>query len=117
MQLATDLMDNLSSAKSSPTLFNSRERLFDLRPSTKHAKDLAQLIKNFEPYVQLWTTIHQFQRDSVLWMHGPFAELDGERIETDFNHWYKLIQKLQRTFKALPAPNSALTDLRKKVIE
>ncbi len=48
-------------------------------------------------------------------MHGPFPELDGEKIEVDVNLWSKLIVKLQRTFKALPAPLSALNEMRKKV--
>ena len=44
-------MDNLNKSKGLPVIFNSRERLFDLRPSTKYAKDLAQITKNFEPYI------------------------------------------------------------------
>ena len=59
--------------------------------------------------------VNQFQKNVVIWTHGPFPELDGEKIENDVNLWYKLIQKLQRTFKTLPAPTAAINDMKKKV--
>ncbi len=110
-----EMETKLQKARLLPPLFNSHEKLFNLRRSTKYAKEIAQLSKNFDTYLHLWTSIHDFQKSYVSWMHGPFSELDGEKVEGDVNRWWGLIQKLQRTVKALPAPTNALNDFKKKV--
>ena len=49
------------------------------------------------------------------WMHGPFAMLDAEKVDTSVSQWWLLVQKLQRVMKQLPAPFSALGEIKKKV--
>eukprot|EP01116_Phalansterium_solitarium_P008654 TRINITY_DN225_c0_g1_i6.p1 TRINITY_DN225_c0_g1~~TRINITY_DN225_c0_g1_i6.p1 ORF type:complete len:4288 (+),score=2116.54 TRINITY_DN225_c0_g1_i6:207-13070(+) len=115
--LAQEMDAKLQKAKALPSLFNSRERGFEQRVTSKPAKDIAQCIKNFEPFFQLWDMAHTYQKNILIWMHGPFPEIDAEKVESEVSHWTKLIAKLERVFRGLPAPLQAIGDLKKRLDE
>lgn len=116
MVSVTQVEKKLESFRELANLVNAREKIFDLRRTTKFAKDIAQSSKNFEPYSQMWNMIHSFQRNVTNWMHGAFAEIDGEKVEADVLNWHNLIGKLTRTMKGSTAPTAAINDFKTRVI-
>src|SRR6185312_14472846 len=55
--------------------FNNNEMLFNLN-STDY-RHVTRVVKNFEPYYQLWTTSSDWLKNHQAWMNDSFLELNG----------------------------------------
>ncbi|XJO76015.1 hypothetical protein BDV3_006595 [Batrachochytrium dendrobatidis] len=105
----------LKEAQSLATLFNSRERLFNQEP-TKY-DEVAQLIREFEPYKNLWLTCHDWTRWKDQWMLGGFLELNAEEVEKNLMNAWRTIFKSFKHFKNSPGCLAVAGQIKEEVEE
>ena len=79
--------------------------------------DIANVVKNFEPYAQLWATMAQFNAAYPNWMHGTFDKLDSSGLSESITTWLKYAVKAGKTFSGRKEPESVLMVLRDRLEE
>ncbi|XP_066927305.1 dynein axonemal heavy chain 1-like isoform X2 [Clytia hemisphaerica] len=105
----------LKECQAQAQLFNSRERLFNM-PVTSYDK-LSKLIKDFEPFKNLWITASDWLRNHESWMTDPLSAIDPEQVEKSVNDSYKIIHKCTRQFTDIPACQDASTEVKNWIEE
>ncbi|XP_049878805.1 dynein axonemal heavy chain 1-like [Pectinophora gossypiella] len=81
-------------------VLNQRQKLFGV-PVIPFA-DLNKLIKEFEPYRNLWVTASDFLKAQEVWYDNPLMYVDADSIEPLVNDYYRTITKCVRTFHDMP---------------
>ncbi|XP_049894014.1 dynein axonemal heavy chain 1 [Epinephelus moara] len=80
--------------------FNSRERLFGI-PVTNYDR-LQKLVKDFQPYKDLWTTTSDWLRWHESWLNDPLSSIDPEQLERNVTDACKTMHKCIKQFKDIP---------------
>uniref|UniRef100_A0A2K6RAQ5 Dynein axonemal heavy chain 1 n=1 Tax=Rhinopithecus roxellana TaxID=61622 RepID=A0A2K6RAQ5_RHIRO len=96
-------------------LYNNRERIFGL-PITNYDK-LSRMVKEFQPYLDLWTTASDWLRWSESWMNDPLSAIDAEQLEKNVVEAFKTIHKCVKQFKDMPACQEVALDIRARIEE
>uniref|UniRef100_H0V0D2 Dynein axonemal heavy chain 1 n=1 Tax=Cavia porcellus TaxID=10141 RepID=H0V0D2_CAVPO len=97
------------------TLYNNRERIFGL-PITNYDK-LSRMVKEFQPYLDLWTTASDWLRWSESWMNDPLSAIDAEQLEKNVIESFKTMHKCVKQFKDIPACQEVALDIRTRIEE
>ncbi|XP_023368810.1 dynein heavy chain 1, axonemal [Otolemur garnettii] len=97
------------------TLYNNRERIFGL-PTTNYDK-LSRMVKDFQPYLDLWTTASDWLRWSESWMNDPLSAIDAEQLEKNVIESFKTMHKCVKQFKDVPACQDVALDIRTRIEE
>ncbi|XP_033612844.1 dynein heavy chain 1, axonemal isoform X2 [Fukomys damarensis] len=97
------------------TLYNNRERIFGL-PITNYEK-LSRMVKEFQPYLDLWTTASDWLRWSESWMNDPLSAIDAEQLEKNVIESFKTMHKCVKQFKDIPACQDVALDIRARIEE
>eukprot|EP00906_Rhabdomonas_costata_P002297 RCo003671 len=100
------LNDKIRENKERRDLYNRREALFGI-PTTQYSQ-ITEIVKNFEPYQQLWTIVYEFSQQYPQWHEGAFQTLDAELIDSNVQNWTKTMHKLCKTLKDEPPGQVAL---------
>ena len=58
---------------------------------------MQQLVKEWEPFTQLWTTTYHFLKDVDTWMTGPFDQIDAKYCENSVTNGSKTLFKVGAT--------------------
>ncbi|KAL8563601.1 hypothetical protein ACOMHN_019339 [Nucella lapillus] len=106
---------NLKECQQFAFTYNNRERLFGL-PNTNYEK-IAKLIKEFEPYRNLWITTSDWQRWQESWMNDPISGINPEEVERIVNESNKNIHKSVKFFQNTPAVLEIATSIKRKIEE
>lgn len=77
--------------------FNSREQLFGIE-MTDYSK-IQSLIKDFQPYSNLWLNTHNWFVLSESWLHGLFSELDAPGAERFVEDGFRVLNTTLKHFK------------------
>ncbi|KAI5937324.1 Dynein heavy chain 1, axonemal [Manis javanica] len=96
-------------------LYNNRERIFGL-PTTSYDR-LTQMVKEFQPYLDLWTTASDWLRWSESWMNDPLSAIDAEQLEKNVTESFKTMHKCVKQFKDIPACQDVALDIRARIEE
>ncbi|XP_052749829.1 dynein axonemal heavy chain 1-like isoform X2 [Galleria mellonella] len=96
-------------------VLNQRQKLFG-QPVVPFA-DLNRLVKEFEPYRNLWVTASDFLKAREVWFDNPLMYVDADTIEPLVNEYYKTIVKCVRTFADLPKVQMVATTIRDDIDE
>ncbi|KAH1168316.1 dynein axonemal heavy chain 1 [Mauremys mutica] len=96
-------------------LYNNRERIFGL-PVTNYDK-LSRMVKEFQPYWDLWTTASDWIRWSESWMNDPLSAIDAEQLEKNVNESFKTMHKCVKQFKDVPACQDIAVEIRGRIEE
>uniref|UniRef100_A0A8C2TM90 Dynein axonemal heavy chain 1 n=1 Tax=Coturnix japonica TaxID=93934 RepID=A0A8C2TM90_COTJA len=56
-------------------------------------KKLTRMVKDFQPYCDLWTTVSDWLNWCNSWMDGPLTEIEAEQLEKNVNESFKTMQK------------------------
>lgn len=96
-------------------LYNNRERIFGL-PITNYDK-LTRMVKEFQPYLDLWTTASDWLRWSESWMNDPLSAIDAEQLEKNVVESFKTMHKCVKQFKDIPACQDVALDIRARIEE
>ncbi|XP_030585284.1 LOW QUALITY PROTEIN: dynein heavy chain 1, axonemal-like [Archocentrus centrarchus] len=93
--------------------YNSRERLFSM-PVTNY-DHLQKLVKDFQPYRDLWTTTSDWLHWSESWLHDPLSSIDPEQLERNVTEAYKTVNKCIKQFKDIPDCQMVANLIRTKI--
>ncbi|KAL1763201.1 dynein heavy chain 1, axonemal, partial [Sigmodon hispidus] len=96
-------------------LYNNRERIFGL-PITNYDK-LSRMVKEFQPYLDLWTTASDWLRWSESWMNDPLSAIDAEQLEKNVVESFKTMHKCVKQFKDIPACQEVALDIQASIEE
>ncbi|XP_032988956.1 dynein axonemal heavy chain 1 isoform X1 [Rhinolophus ferrumequinum] len=96
-------------------LYNNRERIFNL-PITNYDK-LSRMVKEFQPYLDLWTTASDWLRWSESWMNDPLSAIDAEQLEKNVIESFKTMHKCVKQFKDIPACQDVALDIQTRIEE
>eukprot|EP00615_Pteridomonas_danica_P016588 CAMPEP_0114385844 /NCGR_PEP_ID=MMETSP0102-20121206/6268_1 /TAXON_ID=38822 ORGANISM="Pteridomonas danica, Strain PT" /NCGR_SAMPLE_ID=MMETSP0102 /ASSEMBLY_ACC=CAM_ASM_000212 /LENGTH=3026 /DNA_ID=CAMNT_0001542557 /DNA_START=949 /DNA_END=10026 /DNA_ORIENTATION=- len=77
--------------------FMSRQQLFG--ESVIDYPLLQSLTKNFQPFLDLWTCIANWDKVKDEWLQNPISELDAEAIEKEANNMFKTLNKVCKNFE------------------
>ncbi|KAJ3214893.1 Dynein heavy chain 1, axonemal [Dinochytrium kinnereticum] len=105
----------LKECQSLVSLFNSRERLFNLEVT--HYDEVAQLLKEFEPYKSLWLTANDWMKWRNVWLHGSFIELNAEDVEKNLTNAWRVMFKSVKHFKQIPGCLNVATQVKDEMEE
>ncbi|XP_058931925.1 dynein axonemal heavy chain 1 [Kogia breviceps] len=96
-------------------LYNNRERIFGL-PITNYDK-LSRMVKEFQPYLDLWTTASDWLRWSESWMNDPLSAIDAEQLQKNVIESFKTMHKCVKQFKDIPACQDVALDIQARIEE
>ncbi|XP_078481026.1 dynein axonemal heavy chain 1-like isoform X3 [Ciona intestinalis] len=96
-------------------LYNQRERLFGM-PVTNYDK-LGKLVKDFQPYRDLWTTTSDWMRWHESWMNDPLTSIDAEQLERNVNDSFRVLHKCAKQFKEIPGVQQVCLGMKRQVEE
>uniref|UniRef100_A0A8C9SYH1 Dynein axonemal heavy chain 1 n=1 Tax=Scleropages formosus TaxID=113540 RepID=A0A8C9SYH1_SCLFO len=63
---------------------------------------LQKLVRDFQPFHDLWTTTSDWLRWRESWMHDPLSSIDPEQLERSVNEAFKTMHKCVKQFKDVP---------------
>uniref|UniRef100_A0A8B9RJH5 Dynein, axonemal, heavy chain 1 n=1 Tax=Astyanax mexicanus TaxID=7994 RepID=A0A8B9RJH5_ASTMX len=82
-------------------VYNNRERLFSI-PVTNYDR-LQKLIRDFQPFQDLWLTTSDWLRWHDGWLNNPLSTIDPEELERSVSDAYKTMHKCVKQLKDVPA--------------
>uniref|UniRef100_A0AAZ3Q3C2 Dynein heavy chain 1, axonemal n=1 Tax=Oncorhynchus tshawytscha TaxID=74940 RepID=A0AAZ3Q3C2_ONCTS len=93
--------------------YNNRDRLFGI-PITNYDR-LQKLIRDFQPFRDLWTTTSDWLRWHESWHNDPLSIIDPEQLERNVTDAFKTMHKCVKMFKDIPACQEVAADIRGKI--
>lgn len=63
---------------------------------------LSRMVREFQPYLDLWTTASDWLRWSESWMNDPLSAIDAEQLEKNVIESFKTMHKCVKQFKDIP---------------
>ena len=67
---------------------------------------LTKLVKDFEPFRNLWITVSDWLRWNESWMNDPLTTINAEDVEKNVNEAYKTMHKSVKIFQDIPSKSS-----------
>lgn len=107
------LTKQLKECQTLASTYNNRERLFGL-PVTSYDK-LGRLIKDFEPFKNMWLTGSDWLKWYDSWMNDPLTTIDAEQLEQNVNNAFKTVFKCVKHFKEIPACQEVAMEVKEKI--
>ncbi|XP_055077981.1 dynein axonemal heavy chain 1 [Periophthalmus magnuspinnatus] len=95
--------------------YNNRERLLGL-PLTNYDR-LHNLVVEFQPYEDLWTTTSNWLRWHESWLNDPLTSVDSEQLERSVTEAYKIMHKCVKLFKDNPGCHMVAALIRSRIEE
>ncbi|KAJ8259834.1 hypothetical protein GJAV_G00174010 [Gymnothorax javanicus] len=96
-------------------LYNNRERLFGT-PITNYDK-LQTMVRDFQPYRDLWTTSSDWIRWHEGWMNDALSVIDPEQLERNVSETFRTMHKCCKHFKEIAGCLDVATHVKEKVEE
>ncbi|KAM6325251.1 LOW QUALITY PROTEIN: dynein axonemal heavy chain 1 [Podargus strigoides] len=112
---AMQVRKQLKELQNLAVLYNNRERIFGMKV-TNYSK-LSKMVKEFQPYYDLWTTVSDWTQWHESWMNDPLLDIDAEQLEKNVTDSFKTMQRCVRQFKDSPACQDVAMDFRDKIEE
>ncbi|NWW95122.1 DYH1 protein, partial [Rhynochetos jubatus] len=96
-------------------LYNNREKIFGMKV-TNYSK-LSRMVKDFQPYYDLWTTVSDWMQWHESWMNDPLMDIEAEQLEKNISDSCKTMQRCVKQFKDSPACQGVAMEFRDKIEE
>ncbi|KAM4613811.1 dynein axonemal heavy chain 1 [Polymixia lowei] len=93
--------------------YNNRERLLGI-PVTNYDR-LLKLLKDFQPFTDLWTTTSDWLHWHERWLHDPLSVIDPEQLERNVTYAFKTMNKCVKQFKDIPDCQTVANDICSKI--
>ncbi|XP_068576471.1 dynein axonemal heavy chain 1 [Cebidichthys violaceus] len=93
--------------------YNARERLFGI-PLTNYDR-LQKLVKDFQPFKDLWTTTSDWLLWHESWLNDPLSSIDPEQLEHTVTNAYKTMHKCIEQFKDRPGCQMVASGIHSKI--
>ncbi|CAH1982455.1 unnamed protein product [Acanthoscelides obtectus] len=104
---------SMKEAQEMGQLLNQRQKLFNV--PVVPFDDLGKLIKEFEPYKNLWGTASDWLRAYEIWMDNPIQNIDADSIEMSVTDMYKMMVRLIKIFADIEAVQSVASEIRNQI--
>jgi len=98
-QSVKEINELLAQCQDNTKKFNQRELLFDATTDPTDYGTLSELIKQFEPFENLWRTAGDWVSNKQKWLFGRFDEVDAKFTEDEVTSGIKLMFKTIRTLQ------------------
>ncbi|KAK0159286.1 hypothetical protein PV328_010182 [Microctonus aethiopoides] len=92
---------------------NERQRLFQM-PIVSY-EHLTKLIRDFEPYKNLWCTASDWLKAQEMWLENPLSNIDSDQMEITLNELQKSILRSAKFFHDQPKIAVIVEDISKKI--
>ncbi|NWU63519.1 DYH1 protein, partial [Pterocles burchelli] len=112
---AREVRKQLKELQNLATVYNNRERIFGMKVT--NYGELSKMVKDFQPYYDLWTTVSDWMRWHQSWMTDPLMETEAEELEKNVNDSFKTMQRCVRQFKDSPACQGVAIEFQDKIEE
>lgn len=76
---------------------------------------LGRLIKDFEPFKNMWLTASDWLKWHDSWMNDPLTTIDAEQLEQNVNNAFKTVFKCVKHFKEIPACQEVAMEVKEKI--
>ncbi|XP_054472107.1 dynein axonemal heavy chain 1 [Anoplopoma fimbria] len=93
--------------------YNNRERLLGI-PVTNYDR-LQKLVKDFQPFKDLWSTTSDWLRWHESWLNDPLSSIDPEQLERNVTTAYKTMHKCIKQFKDVPECQMVASVIQSKI--
>ncbi|XP_051269985.1 dynein axonemal heavy chain 1 isoform X2 [Dicentrarchus labrax] len=103
----------LKECQSLAQTYNTRERLLGV-PVTNYDR-LQKLVKDFQPFKDLWTTTSDWLRWHESWLNDTLSSIDPEQLERNVTDAHKTMHKCIKQFKDIPDCQMVATVIRNKI--
>eukprot|EP00118_Oscarella_pearsei_P012540 m.93002 g.93002 ORF g.93002 m.93002 type:complete len:4173 (+) comp36767_c0_seq9:102-12620(+) len=110
---ARRIVKQLKECQQLAQLYNQRERLFGM-PVTQYDK-VGKLIRDFDPYKNLWLTSADWMRWHESWMKDSLTNIDAELLESNLQNAYKIVHKCVKHFRDIPGCLDVASDVKKQI--
>uniref|UniRef100_A0A8C3XBZ8 Dynein axonemal heavy chain 1 n=1 Tax=Cyanoderma ruficeps TaxID=181631 RepID=A0A8C3XBZ8_9PASS len=110
---ARDVRKQLKELQEMAVLYNNRERLFGIKVTDYSG--LSKMIKEFQPYYDLWTTVSDWIKWNESWMNDSLLKIEAEELEKNVNDSVKTMQRCVKQFKDSPDCQSVAMSFREKM--
>ncbi|NWV36400.1 DYH1 protein, partial [Grantiella picta] len=110
---ARDVRKQLKELQDLAALYNNRERLFGIRVTDYSV--LSKMLKEFQPYYDLWTTVSDWIKWNESWMNDSLLKIEAEELEKNVNDSVKTMARCVKQFKDSPDCQSVAMDFREKM--
>ncbi|NXR16043.1 DYH1 protein, partial [Semnornis frantzii] len=110
---ARTVWEHLKELQNLAIIYNNRERILGMEV-TNYNK-LARMIKKFQLYYDLWTTVSNWVKWSESWMNSPVMDIAAEQLEKNVSDSSKTMQKCMKQLKESPACQDVATEFREKI--
>uniref|UniRef100_A0A3Q3STI9 Dynein, axonemal, heavy chain 1 n=1 Tax=Mastacembelus armatus TaxID=205130 RepID=A0A3Q3STI9_9TELE len=94
-------------------LYNNRERLLGI-PVTNYDR-LQKLLKDFQPFKDLWTSTSDWLCWHESWLNDPLSTIDPEQLERNVTDAHKTMHKCIKHFTDIPDCQMVATVIRSKI--
>ncbi|XP_030276430.1 dynein heavy chain 1, axonemal [Sparus aurata] len=94
------ICDTLNEYQTMAQTYNTREHLFGI-PVTNY-DHLQKLVKDFQPFKDLWTTTSDWLLWHESWLNSPLSSIDPEQLERKVTDAYNTMHKCVQQFKDIP---------------
>ncbi|NXX67841.1 DYH1 protein, partial [Spizella passerina] len=110
---ARDVRKQLKELQELAVLYNNRERLFGVKVTDYSG--LNKMLKDFQPYFDLWTTVSNWIKWNVSWMNDSLLTIEAEELEKNVTDSVKTMQRCVKQFKDSPDCQSVAKEFRDKM--
>ncbi|XP_023791251.1 dynein heavy chain 1, axonemal [Cyanistes caeruleus] len=110
---ARDVRKKQKELQEMAVLYNNRERLFGIRVTDYSG--VSRMIKEFQPYYDLWTTVSDWIKWNESWMNDSLLKIEAEELEKNVNDSVKTMQRCVKQFKDSPDCQSVAMSFRDKM--
>ncbi|XP_074037842.1 dynein axonemal heavy chain 1 isoform X2 [Leptinotarsa decemlineata] len=104
---------SIKEAQEQGQLLNQRQKLFGV-PIVPF-DNLTKLIKEFEPYKNLWGTASDWLRAHEMWMDNPILNIDADAIEGTVTDMYKMMVKSIKIFSDIEAVQNVAIEIKNQI--
>ncbi|NWT16478.1 DYH1 protein, partial [Vireo altiloquus] len=110
---ARSVRKKLKELQEMAVLYNNRERLFGMKVTDYSG--LARMLKEFQPYYDLWTTVSDWIKWNESWMNDSLLKIESEELERNVNDSVKTMQRCVKQFKDSPDCQGVAMEFRDKM--
>ncbi|KAK9309948.1 hypothetical protein QLX08_000576 [Tetragonisca angustula] len=96
-------------------LLNERQKLFGMK--VVPFEHLHKLMRDFEPYRNLWLTASDWLKWYDIWMDNPLMNVDGSQIDILVADMYRVMTRAIRTFQEFPKVQAIAIAIKEQIDE
>jgi dynein heavy chain len=103
-QMAKDIKARTDEESNYAKMINNNENLIGVEEISDYSH-IANMVKQFKPFYDLWTTVETWKTSHTSWLNDPFDDLDPKAVEDTVDNANKTLASVIRSFRDKDVPN------------